>query len=89
MLSAIFCNLDHPNILLSGNELTKKNGFPKQALVYRYLQYKSKTMGKKEKLLIMSNFSFSHYVLYSPGELSAILINSKSAILILTQFGRV
>ena len=36
---------------------------PKQGLVFTSLHYKSlKTLWKKEKLLIMSNFSFSHSV---------------------------
>ena len=39
------------------------------------LQYKSwNHCGKKEKLLVMSNFSFSHSVFYPFGELSAIFI---------------
>ena len=43
-----------------------------QALVFTCLQYKSfeNTVGEKEKLLIMSNFSFSHNVFYPFGELS-------------------
>ena len=40
------------------------NPFPKQALVFTCLQYKSfeNTRGAKEKLLVTSNFSFSHSV---------------------------
>ena len=34
-----------------------------------------KTQWEKEKLLVMSNFSFSHSVFYTFGELSAIFIN--------------
>ena len=33
-----------------------------------------KTLWEKEKLLVMSNFSFSHSVFYPFGELSAILV---------------
>ena len=36
-----------------------------------------KTMGKKEKLLVMSNFSFFHTVFYPFEELSAIFIKFK------------
>ena len=36
-----------------------------------------KTLWEKEKLLITSNFSFSHTVFYPFGELSAIFINLK------------
>ena len=44
----------------SGQRLT---GFPKQALVFMCLQYKSfDTLWGKEKLLVTSNFSFSHGV---------------------------
>ena len=39
--------------------------FPKQALVFMCLKYKSwKTVQGKEKLLVMSNFSFSQSVFY-------------------------
>ena len=38
--------------------------FPKQALVFTCLQYKSLENWKKEKLSKMSNFSFSHRVFY-------------------------
>ena len=48
-----------------------------------------KTLGKKEKLLIMSNFSFSHSDFYLFGELSAIFIKSEIVICKLFQFGRV
>ena len=37
-----------------------------------------KTLLEKEKLLVTSNFSFSHHVFYPFGELSAISSNSKS-----------
>ena len=36
-----------------------------------------KTVWEKEKLLLTSNFSFSHHVFYPLGELSAILIKHK------------
>ena len=48
-----------------------------------------KTLWEKEKLLVTSNFSFSHSVFYLFGELSAILIKSEIVISKLFQFGRV
>ena len=62
--------------------------FPKQALLLRNL-YSMKTLLKKEKLLVTSNFSFSHYVLYPYGELYAIFIKLKIVICKLFQCGRV
>ena len=51
----------------SGSEFLKKP-FPKEALVL-------KTLCEKEKLLVTSNFSFSHSVVYPLGQLAAIFIN--------------
>ena len=51
--------------------------------------YLLKTPGDKEKLLIKSNFSFSHSVFYPFGELSAIFIKFRTVVCILFQFGRV
>ena len=48
-----------------------------------------KTVWEKEKLLVTSNFSFSHSVFYSFGELSAILIKFEIVVCKLFQFGRV
>ena len=48
-----------------------------------------KTMWEKEKLLIMSNFSFSHIVFYPFEELSAIFIKLRIVVCKLFQFGRV
>ena len=48
-----------------------------------------KTLWEKEKLLITSNFSFSHSVFNPNGELSAILIKLKIVVCKLFQFGRV
>ena len=48
-----------------------------------------KTLREKEKLLVMSNFSFSHSVFYPFGELSAIFIKFKIVICKLFQFGRI
>ena len=48
-----------------------------------------KTLWEKEKLLVMSNFSFSHHVFYPFGGLSGIFIRFKNVIYKLFQFGRV
>ena len=48
-----------------------------------------KTLWEKEKLLVTSNFSFSHSVFYTFWELSAIFIKLKIFICKLFQFGRV
>ena len=39
-----------------------------------------KTMKEKKKLLVMSNFSFSHIVFYPFGELSVIFINFENVV---------
>ena len=48
-----------------------------------------KTQWEKEKLLVMSNFSFSHSVFYLFGDLSAIFIKFEIVVCKLFQFGRV
>ena len=48
-----------------------------------------KHCGEKEKLLVTSNFSFSHSVFYLFGELSAIFIKFDIVVCNLFQFGRV
>ena len=48
-----------------------------------------KTLQKKEKLLITSNFSSSHGVFYLFGELSVIFINLEIVVCQHFQFGRV
>ena len=48
-----------------------------------------KTLWKREKLLVMSNFSFSRNVFYPSGELSAIFIKIGIVVCKLFQFGRV
>ena len=48
-----------------------------------------KTLQEKEKLLIMSNFSFSHSVFFPLRDLSAIFIKFKIVICKDFQFGRV
>ena len=65
--------------------------FPKQALVFTCLYSSSllKTLWEKEKLLITSNFFFSHSVFNHFGELSYIFIKLKIVVCKLFQFGRV
>ena len=48
-----------------------------------------KILWEKEKLLVMSNFSFSRSVFYPFGELSAIFIKFEFVVCKLFQFGRV
>ena len=48
-----------------------------------------KTLWEKEKLLVTSNFSFSHSVVHPFGELSVISIKSEIVVCKLFQFGRV
>ena len=48
-----------------------------------------KTLWEKEKLLVMSNFSFSHSVFYPFGQLSAIFIKFEIVVFKLFQFKRV
>ena len=48
-----------------------------------------KTLWEQEKLLVTSNFSFSHSVFYPFGELPAIFIKFKIVVCKLFQFGRV
>ena len=48
-----------------------------------------KTLWEKEKLLVKSNFSFSHSVFLMFGELSAIFIKFIIVVCKLSQFGRI
>ena len=48
-----------------------------------------KTQCEKEKLLVTSNFSFSHSVFHSFGEPSAIFVKFEIVVCKLFQFGRV
>ena len=47
-----------------------------------------KTLWEKEKLLVTSNFSFSHSVFYPFGKLLATFINFEIVVCKLFQFGR-
>ena len=48
-----------------------------------------KTLREKEKLLVTSNFSFSHSVFYLFGELSAIFNRLEIVVCKLSQFGSI
>ena len=48
-----------------------------------------KTLWEKEKLLITSNFSFSHSIFFPFGELSAVFIKLEIVVCKLFEFGRV
>ena len=61
------------------------NPFPNKPWFLRLL----KTLWEKEKLLMMSNFSFSHSVFLPFRELPAIVIKSEIVVCKLFQFGRV
>ena len=64
--------------------------FPKYALVLMCLQYKSlENAVEMEKLLVTSNFSFSHSGFYPFGKHSGILIKFKIVICELFQFRKV
>ena len=63
--------------------------FPKQALVFTCLQYKSfkNIVGNGEIANVTSNFSFSHTVFYWFGELSAIFIQFEIVVCKLFEIG--
>ena len=64
------------------------NPFPNKPLLLGVSStYILKTMCKKGKLLVNSNFSFSHIVFYQFGELSAIIIRLEIVVFGLFQFG--
>ena len=68
--------------------LVKGLPFPNQALVFCVCSKSLlKMLLEKEKMLVMSNFSFSHSVFYPFGELCAIFIKFKIVICKLYQFG--
>ena len=64
--------------------------FPIEPLFLRVSPtYLLKTVWEKEKLLVTSNFSFSHTVFYPFGELVAIFIKFKIVVCKVVQFERV
>ena len=75
------CCLDMTVIMLKVNPLPNKHWFLR--VCSRSLL---KTLQEKEKLLVTSNFSFSHNVFYPVGQLSAILIKLKIVVCNFFQF---
>ena len=75
------------NVVLCGNGLTLSQTSP--GFYVSAVQVFVKTLWEKEKLLVTSNFSFSHSVFYPFGELTIIFIKLKIVVCKLFQFGRV
>ena len=72
MLSVNTFNLDMPTVLLFAKEI---NPFPnKPWVLYVCSTSLLEILWEKEKLLVRSNFSFSHGVFHPFGKLSAIFI---------------
>ena len=70
------------------NNTNTVNPFPSKPWFLRVcITSLMKTMWEKEKLLVTSNFSFSHSVFYQSGELYAIFIKFKIVSCNLFQFG--
>ena len=66
------------------------NPFPNKPWFWRVCRTSLfKTLWEKEKLLVTSNFSFSHSIFYPFRELSAMLINFEIVVCKLFQFGRI
>ena len=77
-------------LLKATNVWKKVNPFPNKPWVLCVCNRRVlKTLWEKEKLLVTSNFSFSHNVFYRFGKLSGILIKLYIVICKLFQFGRV
>ena len=80
----------HHNFLLSCQEQVSSNPVPNKPLLSCVCRTSLlKTLWEKEKLLVTSNFSFSHSVFYPFGELFAIFIKCEIAVCKLFHFGRV
>ena len=70
--------------------VTYSNSFPNKPWFLRVCSTSYlKTLWENEKLLVMSNFSFSHSVFYPFEELSTIFIKLKIVVCRLFEFGRV
>ena len=79
-----------PNAIPHGPPLLTVNPFPNKPLFLRVCCTSLlKTLWEKEKLLVTSNFSFSHRVFYPVGGFFTIFINFKIFVCNLFQFGRV
>ena len=79
-----------PNFTLLTNRFFSVNPFPNKPWILRVCSASLlKTLWEKEKLLVTSNFSFSHSVFYLFGELSAIFIKFEIVVCQLFQFGSI
>ena len=91
--AAVFCHAVFSNFFFPWDSLTRVNPLsppPKKNWFLRVWWTRLlKTLWEKEKLLVTSNFSFSHSVFYPFGELSAIFIKFEIVVCKLFQFGRV
>ena len=87
LLELLFC----PFLEYTPDRYTRVNPFPNKPWFLRICSTSLlKTLWKKEKLLVTSNFSFfSHSVFFSFGELSTIFVELKVVFCTLFQFGRV
>ena len=72
--------------MLSKSVFTLSQTSPWFLRVCRTSLKKKKTLWEKEKLLVSSNFSFSHIVFYPFGKLSAIFIEFKIVVCRLFEF---
>ena len=89
LLSTNVFKFDMSKILLFCKELNF-NPFPNKSLFLHACSTSLlKTLWEKEKLLVRSNFSFSHSVFYPFGGLAAIFIKLEIVVCKLFQFGRV
>ena len=85
---AMFLNLSSLRVTNRGMEGLFNNTFPNKPWFLRVSSLSLlKTLWEKEKLLVTSNFSFSHSVFYPFGELSAIFMKFEIVVCKLFQFG--
>ena len=78
----------HEDVSETRNCVVRVNPFPNKPWFLPVCTTR-KTLWKKEKLLVMSNFSFFHSVFYPFGELLTIFIKFEILVCKLSQFGRV
>ena len=89
-LYTVFLLVRAPSLIVAPPSRKTFNPFPNKPWFLRVCSTSLlKTLREKEKLLVTSNFSFSHSVFYPFRELSAIFIKIKIVVCKLFQFGRV
>ena len=84
--------INHESFYLNTSNVTRNafNLFPNKPWFLRVCSTSLlKTLLEKEKLLVKSNFSFSHSISYPSGELSVISIKFEIVVCKLVQFERV